>query len=76
MVTTFFLTFNLTFDHTVFFGICRVYQIIPDGLLISKKPCIGKPSVRFLDSWEKELQNRGVNLREVSIEEYVRKFLN
>ena len=34
---------------------------------------IGKPSDKFLDSWEKELQNTGVNLREVLIEEYVRK---
>ena len=53
--------------------ICRAYQIIPNGLFISKKPCIGKPSDRFLDSWEKELENTGVNLREVLIEEYVRK---
>ena len=26
--------------------------------LISKKPCIGKPSNGFLDSWERELENR------------------
>ena len=50
----------------------RAYQIIPDGLFISKKPCIGKPSDEFLDSWEEELENRGVNLREVLIKEYVR----
>ena len=50
----------------------RAYQIIPDGLFISKKPCIGKPSDEFLDSWEGELQNRGVNLREVLIKGYMR----
>ena len=50
----------------------RAYQIVLDGLFISKKPCIGKPSDEFLDSWEGELENRGVNLREVLIKEYVR----
>ena len=62
-----------TFYHIVFLEVCRAYQIIPDGLFISKKPCIGKPSDRFLDSREKELKNTGVNLREVLIEECVRK---
>ena len=33
---------------------------MPDGLFISKKPCIGKPGDRFLDSWEKKLENTGV----------------
>ena len=42
-------------------------------MFISKKPCIGKPSDRFLDSWEKELGNTRSNLREVLIKEYVRK---
>ena len=46
--------------------VCRAYQIIPDGLFISKKPCIGK-------AWERELENTGVSLREVLIKEYVRK---
>ena len=41
--------------------VCRAYEIIPDGLFISKKPCIGKPSDRFVNSWEKELENTGVN---------------
>ena len=58
------------FYHIVFLEVCRAYQIIPDGLFISKKPCIGKPSDRFLDSWEKELENTGVNLRKVLIEYY------
>ena len=62
-----------SFYHIVFLEVCRSYEIIPDGLLISKKPCIGKPSDKFLNSWEKELENTGVNLREVLIEEYVRK---
>ena len=62
-----------SFHHIVFLEVCRAYKIIPDGLFISKKPCIGKPSDRFLNSWEKELENTGVNLREVLIEEYVRK---
>ena len=62
-----------SFYHIVFLEVCRAYQIIPDGLFISKKPCIGKPSDRFLDSWEKELENTGVNLREALIEEYMRK---
>ena len=62
-----------SFYHIVFLEVCRAYKIIPDGLFISKKPCIGKPSGRFLNSWEKELENTGVNLREVLIEEYVRK---
>ena len=51
---------------------CRAYQIIPDRLFISKKPSIGKPSDRFLGSWKKELDNTGVNWREVLIKEYVR----
>ena len=34
---------------------------------------VGKLSDRFLDSWEKELENAGENLYEVLIEEYVRK---
>ena len=48
--------------------VCSAYQIIPDGLLIFKKPCIGKPSDRFLDLQEKELENTrsklawGINL--------------
>ena len=62
-----------SFYHIVFLEVYRAYQIIPDGLFISKKPCIGKPSDRFLDSWEKDLENTGVNLREVLIEEYVQK---
>ena len=63
------------FYHTVFLEVCRAYKIILDGLFISKKPCIGKPSDRFLNSWEKELENTGVNLREVLIKEYVRKLV-
>ena len=62
-----------SFYHIVFLKVCRAYKIIPDGLFISKNPCLGKPSDRFLDSWEKVLENTGVNLREVLIEEYVRK---
>ena len=62
-----------SFYHIVFLEVCRAYQIIPDGLFISKKPCIGKSSDRFLDSWEKDLENTGVNLREVLVKEYVRK---
>ena len=42
-------------------------------MFISKKPCIGKPSDEFLNSWERELENTGVNLREVLIKEHVRK---
>ena len=57
------------FYHIVFLEGCRAYQIIPDGLFISKKPYIGKPSNRFLDSWEKELENAEVNFREVLIED-------
>ena len=34
---------------------------------------VGKLSDRFLDSWEKELENAGENLYEVLIEEYVQK---
>ena len=33
-----------SFYHIVFLEVCRGYQIILDGLFISKKPCIGKPS--------------------------------
>ena len=62
-----------SFYHIVFLEVCRAYQIIPDGLFISKKPCIGKPSDEFLDSWERELENTEINLREVLIKEYVRK---
>ena len=60
-----------SFYHIVFLEVCRAYQIIPDGLFISKKPCIGKPSDEFLDSWERELENTEINLREVLIKEYV-----
>ena len=56
-----------SFYHIVFLEVCRAYQIIP---------CIGKPSDTFLDSWEKELENTGVNLRELLIEEYVRKLFH
>ena len=62
-----------SFYHIAFLQVCRAYQIIPDRLFISKKSCIGKPSDRVLDSWEKDLENTGVNLREVLFEEYVRK---
>ena len=62
-----------SFYHIVFLEACRAYQIIPDGLFISKKPCIGKPSDEFLDSWERELENTETNLREVLIKEYVTK---
>ena len=48
-----------------FLEICRAYQIMSDGSFISKKLCIGKPSDRFLDSWERKLQNTGVNFREI-----------
>ena len=73
--------FNISEDiykliyHIVFLEVCRAYKIILDGLFISKKPCIGKPNDRFLNSWEKELENTGVNLREVLIKEYVRKLV-
>ena len=62
-----------SFYHIVFLKVCRAYQIIPHGLFISKKPCIGKPSDEFLDSWERELKNTEINLQEVLIKEYVRK---
>ena len=62
-----------SFYHIVFLEVCRAYQIIPDGLFISKKPCIEKLSDRFLDSWGKKLENTGINLREVLIKYYVRK---
>ena len=62
-----------SFYHIVFLEVCRAYQIIPDGLFISKKPCIGKPSDEFLDSWERELENTEIHLREVLIKEHVRK---
>ena len=48
--------------------------MILDRLFFSKKSCIGKMSDEFLDSWDKELKNTGVNLREVLIDEYARKF--
>ena len=51
--------------HTVFLEVCRACHIIPDGIFISKKPYIGKPSDKFLNSWEKELKNTGVNLCEI-----------
>ena len=63
----------LVFYHAVFLEVCRACQIIPYGLFISQKLCIGNLSDRFLDSWEKELKNTGVNLHEVLIEEYVQK---
>ena len=43
--------------------------MILDRLFFSKKSCIGKMSDEFLDSWDKELKNTGVNL----IDEYARK---
>ena len=75
--------FNISEDiykliyHIVFFEVCRAYQVILDGLFISKKPCLGKPSDEFLDSWERELKNAEINLRVVLIKEYVQKlFIN
>ena len=59
------------FYHIEFLEVCRAYQITRDELFISKKPCIGKPSDGFLHSWKRELENTGVNLREVLIKEYV-----
>ena len=44
-----------SFYHIVFLEVYRAYEIIPDGLFISKKPCIGKPSDRFLNSWDKRV---------------------
>ena len=38
-----------------------------------RSAALKKMSDRLLDSWEKVLENIGVNLREVIIEEYVRK---
>ena len=54
-------------------GECSPENFIPNELFTPKQPCIGKTSDRFLDSWEKELENTGVDLRGVLIEEYVRK---
>ena len=51
--------------HIVFLEVCGAYHIIPDGIFISKKPYIGKPSDKFLNSWEKELKNTEVNLCEI-----------
>ena len=58
---------------TLFVSLSVGRRFLLDGLFISEKSCIGRPSDRFLDSWEKELENTGVNLREVLIEECVRK---
>ena len=57
----------------VFLEVCKVYQIIPDVLFVSKKPCIGNQSDGFLDSWEKEAENTKVDLRDVLMEEYEQK---
>ena len=51
-----------SFYHIAFLEVCRAYQIIPDRLSISKKPCIGKPSDGYLDSWERQLENIEVDL--------------
>ena len=42
-----------SFYHIVFLEVCKVYQIIPDVLFVSKKPFIGKQSDGFIGSWEK-----------------------
>ena len=57
----------------MFLEVCKVCQIIPDVLFVSKKPCIGNQSDGFLDSWEKEAENTKVDLRDVLIEEYEQK---
>ena len=62
-----------SFYRTVFLEVCRAYHIMPNGLFISKKPCIEKSNSRFQGSLEKELEKTGVKLREVVIKEYVRK---
>ena len=39
-----------SFYRTVFLEVCRAYHIMPNGLFISKKPCIEKSNSRFQES--------------------------
>ena len=50
-------------------GECSPENFIPNELFTAKQSCIGKMSDRFLDSWENKLENKGVDLRGVLIEE-------
>ena len=53
---------------------CKSHQIVPDGLHVGKKPCIGNPSKKFLDAWKNQLEVTRLNLRDVLLEEYVEKY--
>ena len=40
----------------IFLEVCKLHQIVPDGLYVEKQPCIGNPCKKFLDVWNINLK--------------------
>ena len=56
-----------SFYHAIFFEVCKLYQIVPDGLYVEKELCIGNPIKKLLDAWKNQLEvtrsNHGTIIR-------------
>ena len=49
------------------------YNIIPDGFIVNKNPCNGKPSENVMANWQDELNNIESELPDLILYEYVQK---
>ena len=62
------------FYHVTFLKMCKLYQIVPDGLYVEKVPCIGNSNKQILEVWKNQLEVTGSNLGDDLFEEYVEKY--
>ena len=58
------------FNHHFFLRVCSSLDIVPNGLMIDKKPCVGEISQESNDVWYLTLGEAGKKLVEILREEY------
>ena len=58
------------FNHHLFLSVCSNLDIVPTGLLIKKKACVGNMSIFAMSIWEATLKTTGSYLVNILKEEY------
>ena len=62
-----------TFYHIAFLEICKLFQLMPKGLVARKTFCVGGTSKEFQNKWDCRLKEREMKCQDLLSEEYCRK---
>ena len=66
--------FIRNFNHFVFLSICYASSVIPNGLVIKKRACVGNCSPGWSRKWDLTLQIAGMELVNILKSEYYEKY--